>query len=126
MRSFKTAIIIFALLIASAFFYNYVLYHTSKTLSESLSPVITLLREEKFDDAYLLLVDFEEEYEKFDGLLAVLINHYETDQIKSSIKKLIEYCRGNEKTESLAEAANLHLLVSHLAQKESVNIRNIL
>jgi hypothetical protein len=57
--------------------------------------------------------------------LALLIDHQHIDEIKSSLGKLSQYLRFEEKADFLAEGAVLKLSIYDISARERLNLSNI-
>lgn len=114
-----TAIIISGLLTTN--FYS----RTSKELSEKISALTDYVTSGNWHMADSEIENMEKEWSKTEKKWAVLIDHFEIDNIEMSLKRTKKYIESKDRTLSLAELEGLNFMINHIYKKDEFNLSNI-
>ena len=95
-------------------------------MAKTLQAAETAARNDDFDTCSKEMDKFTAEYEKYEPLYAVIIRHFELDEICSISTKATEYVKVKDKGMVLGEITDLKERISHLYKIEQVNARNVL
>lgn len=98
---------------------------TSQKLSGMIDGVSEAVAAGDWDGANTGIENIEKVWSKTEGTWALLIDHFEIDNIEMSLKKSKEYIETKNTTLSLAELATLNFMVEHIYKKEALNFENI-
>ncbi len=125
----KTIISIFLLtatIIGIEIYVNRTLKTTSARLEEHISELENKTRSGNWHDAEIAMQQIEKDWDEVESSWAILIDHFEIDNIDTAISKLSVYVKSKETSLALAEASTLKNYVRHIPQKESFSVANIL
>lgn len=125
----KTVISIFLLtaaIIGTEVYVNRTLKSTSARLEEHINELENKAHSGNWHDAEIAMQQIEKDWDKIESLWAMLIDHFEIDNIDTALSKLSVYVKSKETSLALAEASTLKKYVRHIPQKESFSIANVL
>ncbi|QNU68352.1 DUF4363 family protein [Ruminiclostridium herbifermentans] len=125
----KVIIIIVCLLLSvilSGVFLQYYLECSSIKLDTSLNDTYNSVTKEKWDSAKKQLADFEVSWKKTRYFWAMLLDHYEIDNIDNSFIKTMEYIKSEDFSSAVAELKALRQYVLHIPKRERFSLENIL
>ncbi|MGI6553360.1 MAG: DUF4363 family protein [Bacillota bacterium] len=71
------------------------------------------------------LENFAHSWNKIQQKWTIFLNHQEIDQIDLALARLLSFSKACDYNQSLAELAALKLLLSHIPEKENLNLPNI-
>ncbi len=118
-----TAIV--ALILGAAFFTNRILLSDAHSLEEKIVTVEANMKEEDWEKAQSVLASILSEWPTVESKWALLIDHAEIDNIEDALTKVAEYIKAKEASLALAELSTLKNYITHIPEKESLNIENI-
>lgn len=125
----KTIIIVACLLssvILSGVLLQYYLECSCDKLDSSLKATYSSVSEIKWDDATEQLAAFEANWKKTKYFWAILLDHFEIDNIDNSFTKTREYIKSEDYSSAIAELEALRQYVLHIPKRESFSLENIL
>lgn len=126
MKSVVVALLILAVIIGGSVIYTDNLDKVSKNLVLKNDKLYSLISEEKFEEASVLLSEIDEEIDKKRLLLASVIDHTEIDKIVLNIAQAKAYINERKKEDSLSYVSGLDSMFSHIPKNHHVKIENIL
>lgn len=126
MKPLIIIVVLTALLIAGGCLTLYALNLESQRLSDSLSILEKDIENRNWDAAAKKLEEFHGRWDKISSFWAMLIDHYEIDNIELVLSHLVSYVKNQDKNEALSEMSSLKTLIKHIPEKESFNLKNIL
>ncbi len=126
MRSFVTAIIIAALLIAGSEMHMVRLEKASYELSELNREIYGSILDERYDDALEAVDKLSERMHETEMFFGAMGNHEETDNININIAELKSYTEEGRRSEAAARCRVLFYLFGHLPENSRLKIENIL
>jgi len=115
-----------ALLITGGCLTLYALNSESQRLNDSLSILEEDIENQNWDTAAKKLEEFHSRWDKISSFWAMLIDHYEIDNIELALSHLVSHVKSQDKNEALSEMSSLKTLIKHIPAKESFNLKNIL
>ena len=105
---------------------QYYLECSSNKLDSSLKATYSSVSKKKWDNAKEQLAGFEVNWKKTKYFWAMLLDHFEIDNIDNSFTKAREYIESNDFSSAVAELEALRQYVLHIPKRESFSIENIL
>ena len=126
MRSFIIAMCILLVLLAGLIFYHLILHDLSYKDAEDLGIVYNLIEEDRWQESSDAFLSFQEEYQKKEGIMKVLVDHAELDSIESSLIATYEFINAQSKSDALDATARSIFLIRHLEDKNRFNAENVL
>ncbi|EQB90079.1 hypothetical protein J2Z44_002075 [Clostridium punense] len=125
MRNIVVTIIIFLVMCFCLFFASQYIILTSDKLLDVANKMESNIVDENWDNAYILSFELLDIYEGHVKHMTIFINHANVDVIYSEVIKLTQYCKEEDKTESLATLHLIKTLLLEVKQLEKVSISNI-
>jgi len=125
----KTIILVACLLliiIISGLFTLYYLDLTSDKLEHQVRAACVSVSDNQWDLAKKQLEAFEHTWKKTKYGWAILLDHFEIDNIDNSFTKSRKYVESNDYSLALAELEALRQYILHIPKKESFSLENIL
>lgn len=125
----KTLILIACILlivIFSGILSQYYLIRSAKKLDSNIETAYISAGEKQWDNAKKQLDSFEADWQKTKYIWAILLDHFEIDNIDNSFTKSKEYIESEDYSSAVAELKSLRQYVMHIPQKESFSLENIL
>jgi hypothetical protein len=125
----KTILIIASLLLSvilSGVFLHTYLLSSSNKLDSSLKACYSYLTKEEWDSAKKHLTDFSVYWKKTRFFWAMLLDHFEIDNIDNTFTKAMEYIESKDYSSAVAELEALRQYVLHIPERESFSLENIL
>lgn len=86
----------------------------------------TSVSNKQWTNAEIQLLDFEEQWKKTKYGWAMLLDHFEIDNIDDSFTKSKKYIESQDFSSALAELETLKHYIEHIPTKESFSLENIL
>lgn len=126
MKSVLVALLILTVIIVGSIIYTNNLDEVSQNLVSKNDKLYTLISEEKFEEASVLLSELDEEINKKRLLLASVIDHTEIDKITLNIAQAKAYVNEKKREDSLSFVSGLDSMFSHIPKNYHVKIENIL
>ena len=126
MKSFVTALVITAAIVAGSLFYSMHIDDLSQEMEKSNQEIMELLHAGDFEQAeerVQALSDFVDEKKI---ALATTMDHSELDRIEMNLSELRGYVEGGMKTDALARCEVLDVLFRHLPKNYKLKLENIL
>lgn len=119
-----------AVIIISIFLWGYfcdrLLTSTSKGIDTTAASLEMAVKDEKWTEADKLLTQLEEQWLKTEPKWAMLIDHFEIDNIDNSMTRMAKYIETKSSDDSLAELGALRKYVQHIPVKNALSIKNLL
>ncbi len=125
----KTIIVVSILLIVIVLSGSLTLYYLERSAKELESAVNSAgisVTNKKWVDADKQLKAFEDEWSKTKYFWAMLVDHFEIDNIDDSFNKTKKYVESEDYPSALAELESLRHYILHIPQKEAFTFENIL
>lgn len=124
----KTIIVVVLLLlviIASGSLTLYYLDISAGKLEMSVNSASIAVTDKQWTSAQKQLEDFEKIWEKTKYFWAMLLDHFEIDNIDDSFNKSKKYVESQDFSSALAELEALKHYILHIPQKEGFTMENI-
>ncbi len=125
MKSFITAIIIAALLIAGSELHMMRLERASYELSELNSDVFEHIMNEEYDEALEAVSKLSVRMKEAEMFFGAMGDHEETDNININIAELRSYTEDERRSEAAARCRVLSYLFGHLPENSRLKIENV-
>lgn len=117
--------VIVALILGTAYFSNRILISDAHSLEDKIVSVEANMKKEDWEKAQSGFTSILNEWPKVENKWALLIDHAEIDNIEDALTKVAEYIKAKDSSLALAELATLKNYITHIPEKESLNIKNI-
>lgn len=127
--SIKTIILIvslFLIIVISGLLTLMYLIKTCDKLETNINAAFESVSVEQWDKAESQLKEFEEQWDSTKRGWAMLVDHFEIDNIDNSFTKAKEYIKSKDFSEALAELEALKHYIGHIPEKEGFSLKNIL
>lgn len=99
--------------------------HSSKDMINDIDKLANHVVNKEWDNAISKYKAISSKWSKYENIWSIMIDHFEVDQIETSIARLKVYIEQENKSDSLAEISNLKVLIEHIPAKEAVTLKNI-
>lgn len=119
------AVLILAIIISGLITLNY-LYRSSNKLEKNIASAYSAVSEAQWDMAEKQLEEFEANWEKTKYIWAMLVDHFEIDNIDNSFVKSRQYIKSRDYPSALSEVDALRQYILHIPGKEDFSLENIL
>ena len=116
---------IIALIFGAAFYTNGILLKDAHSLEEKIVNVEADMKKEDWVMAQSGLASILNEWPAVENKWALLIDHAEIDNIEDALTKVAEYIKVKDASLALAELATLKNYITHIPEKESLNLKNV-
>ncbi|HOV79062.1 MAG TPA: DUF4363 family protein [Bacillota bacterium] len=126
MRVLAVLLIIFAAVISLGFWTNHMLTASAGELLQNIEQIERGLERNQWDMAYAQTAELEKIWDKKSKWWPTVLDHQEIDNIEFSMAKVKEYVATKNTALSRGQLSELKLMIKHIPEKESVNIKNIL
>lgn len=126
MKKFIFSLLILAAVIAGSIYSTSTIKISAKKMEHSIEKTSDLASAGDWAGASGQLALTEKEWNKIEKTWAILVDHFEIDNIESSIIRSKKYIETKDKPLSLAELDNLKFFVEHIYEGELINLKNIL
>lgn len=126
MRLLVVILAIFAATVALGFWTNHMLAASTDKLMQNIEKISAELDKNRWDTAYRQTSRLEGAWEKEKKWWPTVMDHQEIDNIEFSLAKTKEYISTQNIALSRGQLSELRLMIKHIPEKESVNIKNIL
>ncbi|HOV26565.1 MAG TPA: DUF4363 family protein [Pseudobacteroides sp.] len=118
------------ILISALFTFSLVSSHYLHQSAQKLDYYIGIVernsRSNDWENAFNELTNLDNEWKNTSNIWAMLIDHAEIDNIEDSLIRMREYIKAKNSVLTLVELASLKQYISHIPEKESFSIDNIL
>ena len=126
MRSLITTLLILVIFVVGSFATNKYIVNSCEKLLEDIELLSKLVKDNEWDNSKGQLKKLKEQWKDTKDVWQLFLEHYEMDAIDISIARLDEYVEIEEQSLALGEMAAFRLLISHIKDKESLKLENIL
>lgn len=124
-KIFISIFVIVSLILALAFFTNHFLLSDAQSLEGKISLVESNTKAENWERAEKELTKILKEWPTVENKWALLLDHAEIDNIEDALTRVAEYIKAKDVPLALAELASLKNYITHIPEKESLNLKNI-
>ncbi len=125
----KTIIIVIILLVIIILSGSLTLYYLNKSAEKLQSTVMEVsdsVSKKQWTSADEELRDFEDDWEKTKYFWAMLVDHFEIDNIDDAFNKSKKYVETQDESSALAELESLRHYILHIPRKEGFTMENVL
>ncbi|MCX7709940.1 MAG: DUF4363 family protein [Clostridia bacterium] len=117
--------IIIAMILGISFFTMRTLRITSEELDSHIIKVEDSIKAGDWEKAKEELKNVEDSWSRTEKTWTKLLDHFEIDNIDTTLIRLSRFIDSNDKPLALGEAAALKQYVNHIPEKESLLLKNI-
>lgn len=104
----------------------YYLNRSCEKLEKAVDSAGLLIQAKQWDSAEKLLDDFATDWDRTKSGWAILLDHFEIDNIDNSYIKTRKYVECKDYPSALAELEALKAYIKHIPKKESFSLENIM
>lgn len=115
-----------ALAIGLGLWVNHSLEVASQDLCQSIQVLTKEVEQGNWQEASGKVEHLEKQWQEIGSWWPVVLDHQEIDNIEFSLAKLKEYVAAKNRALSMGSLSELKLMILHLPEKETVNLKNIL
>lgn len=126
MRSLIPVLLVTILFIAAGLWTAHYLEDTANNLLTSMNSIEALVLAQDWDKATIELHKAQKQWNRTKKGWAIVIDHAEIDNIEISLARLLSFSKSKATSDSLAEVAQLKKLITHIPEKEVINLINLL
>lgn len=126
MKQIIAIVVLTLIFIGLAFYANYYLESTAGEITKHIKNVEIYAKNNDWKNANKELTVSKEKWDNVKDSWAMLIDHFEIDNIESSLSKVSGFVATQSLNDVLAESSNLKLMVDHIPEKDLPSIKNIL
>lgn len=126
MRLLTGLFISMALAMAFGLWVNHALDEAARELNGNIKQVTQEIHQDNWQEANQQVQELERDWQKIGSWWPLVLDHQEIDNIEFALAKLKEYVAAEDNMMSLAQLAELKLMILHLPEKEALNLKNIL
>lgn len=125
MKKLILSLLILVIVIISSIYSMYSIKNSSAKIQDSIEKASSFASAGNWSGAYSEIRLTEKEWNKTEKTWAILVDHFEIDNIESSIIRSKRYIETRDMSLSLSELDNLKFSVEHIYKKELINMKNI-
>jgi len=129
-RHISKIIIALTLIIVCIFSWGYycdkLLTSTSKDIDTTAASLEDFVKGEKWNEADEKLSQMHENWSKTEPKWAMLIDHFEIDNIDNSMTRMSKFIETKASDDALAELGALRQYIQHIPQKNALSLKNVL
>ena len=128
MHSFKiisSVTLLIIIIFAFSNYSNHILTTTSQNIESRVGKIEENIKSGNWDLINDQLEDLEKDWNKIGKSWAILIDHFEIDNIDNSFTRMSKYIEAREFAPALAEAGALKQFIKHIPEKDEMKIKNI-
>ncbi|EPR10822.1 DUF4363 family protein [Ruminiclostridium papyrosolvens] len=125
----KTVTVVISLvlvIIISGVLTLYYLNRSCERLEKTVNSAGLFIQSKQWDSAEKLLNDFASDWDRTKFGWAILLDHFEIDNIDNSYTKTKKYVESKDYPSALAELEALKEYIKHIPKKESFSLENIM
>ena len=125
MRGVVTAVCLFIVMLIGIVLTQQLIIRTSDCIIEEINVLKENVNKEDWDRVDESEEKLEQDWEKGEKWIAMLVDHEELDLIMTTVAALKEYKKYREVPELMAEISTLEKLIEHIPHKEAPILENI-
>lgn len=126
MRLLAGLLVVVAAVIGLGLWVNHSLDDAAKLMDGHIKQISEEINQANWDEAYNKTIKLEQTWNQKEKWWPIVLEHQEMDNIEFSLAKAKEYVKSKDKVLSLGQFSELKLMILHLPEKETVNLKNIL
>ncbi len=124
-KTFFCLVLLLALVIGISYFTGYFLKKSAQNLEKYIESMEEGIRSEKWDEVEKQLATFEKEWSRAEKIWALLVDHFEIDNMSTTLAKVANYIDSRDKALILGEMALLKQYLRHIPETETLKLKNI-
>lgn len=118
-------VLVLIIIISGVITLNY-LYRSSSKLETNINSAYSAVSKTQWELAENQLKEFETNWKKTKYIWAMLVDHFEIDNIDNSFVKSKQYIESKDYPSALSEVDSLRQYILHIPRKENFSLENIL
>lgn len=126
MRLLTGLFIAMVMSLAFGLWVNHALDEAATELNGNIKQVTQKIHQDNWQEVTQQVQEFEQDWQKIGSWWPLVLDHQEIDNIDFALAKLKEYVAAEDRMMSLAQLAELKLMILNLPEKEALNLKNIL
>ena len=125
MRLLASLLAILLVVLAAGFWTNHSLQQSTKDLSRQIERVSQEIKQEQWEAAQKQNQHLEKTWQEKARWWPIILDHQEIDNIEFSMAKTREYIKTENASLSWGQLSELKLMIGHIPEKESINLKNL-
>lgn len=125
MRLLVVLLIIFAVIVSFGFWTNHMLRESAGEMLQKIEQIEQGLENNQWEQARTGTDELEETWDKKANWWPTVLDHQEIDNIEFSMAKTREYIKTENASLSWGQLSELKLMIGHIPEKESINLKNL-
>ncbi len=125
MRLLVVLLIIFAVIVSFGFWTNHMLQASAGVMLQKIEQIEQGLENNQWEQARTGTDELEETWDKKANWWPTVLDHQEIDNIEFSMAKTREYIKTENASLSWGQLSELKLMIGHIPEKESINLKNL-
>jgi hypothetical protein len=125
MKNIVITVIVFLVMCICLFFASQYIILTCDKLLKIANKMESNIVDEQWDESYIRSFELLDIYEGHVQHMTIFVNHTNVDIIYSEVIKLTQYCKEQDKAESLATLHLIKTLLNEVHQMEKISVNNI-
>ncbi len=126
MRLLTVLLIILTCLVGLGFWNNAALWETTDQMTVQIEQIMQEIDGQRWDQASQQTARLEKNWHEKAKWWPVFLDHQEIDNIEFSLAKVKKYVDTHDKPLAQGQLSELHLMLEHIPEKETINLENIL
>ncbi|QUH18913.1 DUF4363 family protein [Alkaliphilus sp. B6464] len=126
MRTVVVTLLILVIFIVGTFMINQYINRSCEKLLEDIKILNKSINENEWSQAKDRLEGLKAQWKDTKKIWQLFLEHYEMDAIDIAIARLSQYVEIEERTSALGELGEFRLLISHIKDKGSLKLVNVL
>ncbi|GAB6157255.1 DUF4363 family protein [Desulfotomaculum varum] len=126
MRLLAALSIMIVLLVVMGLWINHSITEAAHELSSHVQLISREVKQSDWQQANKQIDELEQKWRQIGSWWPAVLDHQEIDNIEFSLAKVKEYLAAGDRVHSLAQLSELNLMILHLPEKESLQLKNIL
>jgi len=118
--------LIIILIFSWGYYCSKLLKTTSSGLDATAASLEDLVKSNKWEEADKKLSDIQKSWDKTEPKWAIMIDHFEIDNIDNSMVRMSKFVEEKSPDDALAELGALRKFIQHIPLKNALTIKNVL
>ncbi|MGE5653687.1 MAG: DUF4363 family protein [Bacillota bacterium] len=124
-QAYTAVLIVIILVVSAGLWSQHYLERTAQQLGAELEPLLTSAYHESWVEVGDKLIAFQHQWAPVRKNWALVVVHFEIDQIERSLARVSQYTNAQDKPGVLAELGELKILIRHVPERERLSWRNL-
>ncbi len=124
-QAYTVILTVIVLVLSAGLWSQRYLERTADQLGAQIEPLLTTAYEESWIETGNKLTAFQHQWGPIRKNWALVVVHFEIDQIERSLARVSQYVSAQDKPGALAELGELRILLKHVPERERLTWRNL-